>query len=106
MAHNEALANRVRESLAHLPKVIEKKMFRGITFMVNGKMCVSVSADEIMCRIGPEKFDEALEKTGVRPMVHAGRTMKGFVFVAEESIRSKSALDYWIKLSRIQQNGN
>lgn len=98
MAHNEALANRVRESLSHLPKVIEKKMFRGITFMVNGKMCISVSTDEIMCRIGPEKFDELLEQPGCRPMVHAGRTMKGFVFVAEENIRSQAALHYWVNL--------
>ncbi len=38
MAYNEKLADRIRESLAHLSKVEEKKMFRGLTFMVNGKM--------------------------------------------------------------------
>ena len=99
MAHNEQLTNRIREALAHLPKVEEKKMFRGVTFMVNGKMCVSAGNDEMMCRIDPEVFETALEKTGCRPMVHGGRTMKGFVFVNEESVRNKKDFDYWIALA-------
>jgi hypothetical protein len=44
-------------------------MFRGITVMVDGKMCVSVSGDELMCRIDPEIYDVAIKKKGVRPMV-------------------------------------
>jgi len=99
MAYNEKLTNRVREALAHLPKVEEKKMFRGVTFMVNGKMCVSVGDDEMMCRIDPKVFDTALERGSCRPMVHGGRTMKGFLFVNEESIRAKKDFDYWISLA-------
>jgi TfoX/Sxy family transcriptional regulator of competence genes len=99
MAYNEQLTNRIREALAHLPKVEEKKMFRGVTFMVNGKMCVSAGNDEMMCRIDPEVFETALEKNGCRPMVHGGRTMKGFVFVNEGSVRNKKDFDYWINLA-------
>jgi len=99
MAYNEKLTNRIREALAHLPKVEEKKMFRGVTFMVNGKMCISAGNDEMMCRIDPNLFETVLEKYGSRPMVHGGRTMKGFVFVNEESIRNKKDFDYWINLA-------
>ena len=99
MAYNEQLTNRIREALAHLPKVVEKRMFRGVTFMVNGKMCISAGNDEMMCRIDPKVFEIALEKNGCRPMIHGGRTMKGFVFVNEESIRNKKDFDYWIKLA-------
>ncbi len=53
MAYNEKLADRIREALARLPIVEGKRMFRGITFMVIGKMCVSVSGDEMMCRFDP-----------------------------------------------------
>ena len=35
MAYDEKLADRVREALVDIPKVTEKKMFRGITFMVD-----------------------------------------------------------------------
>jgi TfoX/Sxy family transcriptional regulator of competence genes len=99
MAYNEQLTNRIRETLAHLPKVEEKKMFRGVTFMVNGKMCISAGNDEMMCRIGPDAFEAALEKPGCRPMIHNGRIIKGFVFVNEENIRSNKEFDYWIRLT-------
>ncbi len=99
MAYNEQLTNRIREALAHLPKVEEKKMFRGVTFMVSGKMCISAGNDEMMCRIDPDVFETALEKNGCRPMIHGGRTMKGFVFVNEESIRNQKEFNYWIRLA-------
>jgi TfoX/Sxy family transcriptional regulator of competence genes len=98
MAYNEQLADRVREALEDVPNVEEKKMFRGVTFMVNDKMCVSVSNDELMCRIDPDLTDEVAEMNGVRPMVMRGKTLKGYVYVAEEAIRTKKDFDYWIDL--------
>jgi TfoX/Sxy family transcriptional regulator of competence genes len=70
MAYNEELAERVREALAHLPKVEEKKMFGGIAFMVNDKMCITVGKDRIMCRIDPAIHDDILAKKGTRTMGH------------------------------------
>jgi TfoX/Sxy family transcriptional regulator of competence genes len=99
MAYNELLTNRIREALASLPKVTEKRMFRGVTFMVDNKMCISAGNDEMMCRIDPEVFETVLEKNGCRPMIHNGRIMKGFVFINEESIRNKRDFNYWINLA-------
>ena len=99
MPFNERLANRIREALSNTGKVEEKKMFRGICFMVKGKMCVCVRNDEMMCRIGPEKYEEALERNGSRPMIHGGKTMTGFIFVGEEGMRSKNDFNYWIGLA-------
>jgi len=98
MAYNEQLADRVREALEDVPNVEEKKMFRGVTFMVNDKMCVSVSNDELMCRIDPALTDEVVEMNGVRPMLMRGKTLKGYVYVAEEAIRTKKDFYYWINL--------
>ena len=99
MAYNEQLTNRIREALADLPDVEEKKMFRGITFMVNGKMCVSVGDDEMMCRIDPMVYETVIEKNGVREMIHGGKVMKGFVFVSGDILKTKKALEYWIDLA-------
>ena len=99
MAFNERLANRIREALARLPNVEEKKMFHGICFMVNGKMCLCVRLDEMLCRVGPHKYGEALEMSHCRPMIHNGRTMTGFVFVSEEGIRKKKDFDYWVDVA-------
>jgi TfoX/Sxy family transcriptional regulator of competence genes len=98
MPYSEKLANRIREALADLKKVEEKKMFRGLCFMLNDKMCVCVSGEEMMCRIDPEKYEEAIEKTGTRPMIMRGKTMKGFLFVCVDAIKSKKEFDYWINL--------
>lgn len=99
MAYNDKLTRRVRELLAHLPKVEEKKMFSGVTFMVNGKMCVSVGDDRIMCRIDPAIHEEAVKKKGCRTMEMKGREYKGYVFVQESVIGTKKELEYWVNLS-------
>ncbi|HEX3933680.1 MAG TPA: TfoX/Sxy family protein [Puia sp.] len=99
MAFNEQLANRIREALAPLPGVEEKKMFHGICFMVNGKMCLCVRLDEMLCRVGPHKYSEMLEMNHCRPMIHNGRTMTGFIFVSNEGIRKKKDFEYWINLA-------
>jgi len=97
MAYNEQLADKIREALADrdLPDVEEKKMFRGICFMVNGKMCVCASGDEMLCRIGPA-YKDALEKHGVRGMIRNGKTLKDFVFVSNEAMKTKKEFDSWI----------
>jgi len=98
MALNEKLTARVRETLVDVAKVKEKKMFRGITFMVDDKMCIGVGDDELMCRIDPALQEEVLEKNGCRAMVHAGKTIKGYVFVHEDVLSKKKELEYWVGL--------
>jgi len=100
MAFNEKLADRTREiiSLTH-KKVEEKKMFGGLCFMVNGKMCVGVEKERLMVRLDPELFDEVIEKEGCKPMDFTGKVMKGFVFVDIEALNTKKKLEYWLKLA-------
>lgn len=99
MAYNEKLNDRIRESLSGLKKVEEKHMFGGTCYMVNGKMCVGVVKDEMMCRINPEIYEEALEKKGCREMVFTGKPMKGYVFVSEDGMKTEKDFEYWIDLS-------
>jgi len=100
MAYNEKLVARIRELLPELPDVEEKKMFRGITFMIDGKMCISVSGmDEIICRIDPAIHETIIEKNGAREMIMRGKIMKGYVYVSESALKTKKNLEYWVKLS-------
>ena len=99
MPHDEVLANRVRAALGRVDNVEEKKMFGGITFMVNGKMCVSVGKSRIMCRIDPAIHDAALERNGTRTVVMKGREYRGYVHVAADAVASDADLNYWIKLA-------
>lgn len=101
MAFNEKLADSVRELIAETgeERVEEKKMFGGLCFMVDDKICVGVKQDKILVRIDPDLFDEALEKEGCTPMAHSGKTMKGYLFVSDEFLTTKKELAYWVNLA-------
>ena len=99
MAYNEPLTQRLREALAEVKKVEEKRMFRGVTFMVSGKMLASAGDDQFMFRIDPTLHDEAVEQEGVTGVVMRGRNYKGYVRVQEDVVKSKRELDYWVKLA-------
>jgi len=99
MAYNEQLAARLRKALAHLPNVEEKKMFRGLTFMVNDKMCISVSGDRLMCRIDPEIHEEVIKKKGCETVTMGGRQYKGYVYVIKDCVTTKKDFDTWVGLA-------
>ncbi|MEP7076307.1 MAG: TfoX/Sxy family protein [Acidobacteriota bacterium] len=98
MAIDEELANRIRDELSGQKKVEEKKMFAGVCFMVDDKMCICLRDDRMMCRVGPEKYEEAVERNGAEPMIHGKRQMKGFVFVEPAGYKAKKDFEYWIRL--------
>ena len=99
MASNEKLTNRVRQALSDIPNAEEKRMFSGITFMVNGKMCISVGDDRIMCRIDPNIHDEVVVRKGARSVQMKGREYRGYVYVNEDGIKAKKDFDFWVNLS-------
>jgi TfoX/Sxy family transcriptional regulator of competence genes len=99
MAYQEHLAERIRQALAHLPHVKEQKMFGGLAFMVNGKMCITVGPERIMCRIDPALHNDAIQKKGVSTVTMGGRTYNGYVHIKEEEIKTPKALAYWIELA-------
>src|SRR6187549_3360361 len=100
MAYDEKLADRTREiiSLTH-ENVEEKKMFGGLCFMVNDKMCIGVEKDRLMVRLDPAVYDEVLEEEGCVPMDFTGKVMKGYVFVDKKVLSTKKQLEYWIRLA-------
>lgn len=100
MPYNEQLANRVREILFETETDIEeKKMFSGLCFMVNGKMCVGVNAENLMVRFNPSLHEEIMEKQGCSPMDFTTKVMRGYVFVDLTVLNTRKKLDYWIGLA-------
>lgn len=99
MAYNENLADRIRVRLASLENIEEKSMFGGLTFMYNGKMCIGIIKDELMCRIEPSLHEIAVERKGCRTMDFTNRPMKGYVMIDETGFETESDFNYWIELS-------
>jgi len=99
MAYNEYLADKIRQALAHLPLVEEKKMFGGLAFMVDGKMCLAANSDRIMCRIDPDMHEEAVGKPGCLTVIMKGREYRGYVYVDEASLQTTADFNYWVTLA-------
>ena len=105
MAYNEKTAQRLREFfLGKNADFFEKKMFSGVCFMVDNKMCCGTHIDKasgeelLLCRIGEEQYNDALDKPHVIPMNFTGKAMKGYVFVTEQGFAQKKDLYYWLQL--------
>jgi hypothetical protein len=96
MPYNDDLANRVRAALGTLCEITEKKMFGGLAFMLNGNMCVGVTNDDLMVRVGTAEHETLLALPHARPMDFTGRPMKGFVFVGLEGIEKAESLKEWL----------
>jgi TfoX/Sxy family transcriptional regulator of competence genes len=100
MAYNEKMADRVRELINETHNISEeKKMFGGLCFMVDDKMCIGVEKDRLMIRLDPLKYEEVLEKEDCQPMDFTGKVMKGYVFVDEDALTTRKKLQYWVSLA-------
>lgn len=94
-AASDALGDRLRPLLA--PGLVEKKMFGGIGFMLNGNMAIGTTAKgDLLVRIDPEKQAAALERPGAYQMHMGTRPMTGFIAVDETGIPDDAALGGWI----------
>jgi TfoX/Sxy family transcriptional regulator of competence genes len=99
MAYSEALAGRIRRTIAVEKNVSERKMFGGLAFMVRGNMCAGVVGDDLMLRVGPNRYAEALARPGARPMDFTGRPMKGMVYVQRKSVAADAQLREWLEVA-------
>ncbi|MEX2247015.1 MAG: TfoX/Sxy family protein [Dehalococcoidia bacterium] len=98
MAYDERLAARVREVLAGRKGISERKMFGGIAFLLDGKMCAGVLDGELVVRTGPERYAEAMKKPYARPMDFTGRAMTGMAYVAPAGVARGAALRRWVEM--------
>lgn len=97
MAYNELLADRLRHTLKESKTTYEeKKMFGGLCFLVDGKMCVGIVKEELMVRIAPENQDLYLEEKGCRLMDFTQNSMKGFLFITPEGVDMDDDLSKWV----------
>ena len=97
MPYNEPLAERIRFVLGAREGISEKKMFGGLTFLLDGKMFCGIVKDDLMVRVGPERYEESLGEPHVRPMDFTGRPMKGYVSVEPAGCSTEEAVRVWVE---------
>ncbi|MDQ4065636.1 MAG: TfoX/Sxy family protein [Actinomycetota bacterium] len=98
MAYDEDLADRIRELLPNRRGIVEKKMFGGLAFLVNGNIAVAASGQGgILVRVDPEASDGLVARTKAYPMEMRGRPMRGWLRVDSQDVRTKAQLAKWVE---------
>jgi TfoX/Sxy family transcriptional regulator of competence genes len=96
MGYNLKLAERIRSQLDGLP-FVEKKMFGGVGFLLNGNMACGVHKDHLVVRVDPEKHADLLKKPHAKPFDLTGKPMKGWLLVEADGCKTEKQLSAWIK---------
>lgn len=98
MPFDPGLVERIRDVLGERHDVVEKHMFGGIAFMVSGHMCCGVATEDLMVRVGPDRYAEALAHPHAREMDFTRKPLKGYVYVAPGGLETDEALALWVGL--------
>ena len=97
MAYNKNLGLRISHFLAGEPGLVEKKMFGGVGFLLDGNMACGVIQDALIVRVGADAYQSALDQPHVRPFDMTGRPMSGWVMVDPPGIADEEVLEAWIR---------
>lgn len=96
MPYNLKLAERVRSQMDGLP-FVEKKMFGGVGFLLNGNIACGVNKDDLVIRVDPERHNTLLKKPHAKPFDLTGKPMKGWLLVELDGVKSDKQLRAWVQ---------
>lgn len=100
MPYDQKLAQRIRgyfSSGANHKPIIEKEMFGGLAFMMDGNVCVGATGPRLMARVGPDQYDDALKDMHTTIMDFTGKPLRGFVYVEPEALETETGLHDWLE---------
>ena len=98
MAYDEDLADRIRELVGGEANLTEMKMFGGLAFLIGGNMAVAASGEGgVLVRVDPEESESLVASTSARPMEMRGRSMRGWLRVDEQDVRTHEQLSEWVR---------
>jgi hypothetical protein len=96
----DELADRVRRIVGLDPRIVEKTMFGGLTFLLNGHILIGCKKDgQALLSVGKENNTAALARPGATQMIHGGRTMQGFIWVDADALEDDDGLEGWVRFA-------
>jgi len=96
MAYDATLAKRIQAALSGVPGLAEKKMFGGVGYLIYGNMACGVHGDDLIVRLGLERYQQGLAQPNTRVFDMTGRPMHGWIIVTPAGISSEADLKHWI----------
>lgn len=98
MPYDPHLADLMRDALESRKGITEKKMFGGVSWMLNGNMLCGVEVGRFMFRVGKEREADALLRPGAEIVDFNGRRMGGLLWVEAEACLA-AGLDDWLSFA-------
>jgi hypothetical protein len=99
VAYDEDLANRIREIVQDEPGLLEKRMFGGLAFLINGNMAVSASGQGgMLLRVDPADTATLVERPGASRFQMRGREMDGWLRIDPAGLTTDRRLRSWVSL--------
>lgn len=74
-------------------------MFGGLCFLLFGNMVYGIIKEDLIVRIGVDKYAEMLKMPHTREFDLTGRPMKGWIMVLSEALDFDEALNDWVQRS-------
>lgn len=97
MAYDAYLAERVSFYLdAQHIRFESKKMMGGLCYLVDAKMLVGITDQQLMARVGPDFYELALAMDGVSEMNFTGKALSGFVYVSPDVLEDDDQIAFWL----------
>ena len=97
MAYDKGLAQRIREILEEEPGFDEKNMFGGICFLFFGNMVCGIIKDDLIVRVGADRYEAMLKMPHAKKFDLTGKPLKGWVMVLSEALDSDEELNDWVQ---------
>ncbi len=98
MAYDIELADRLRDLLAAEAGTVEKRMFGGLAFLLDGHMAVCAgSQGALMVRVDPADSEALVADPQASRMVMHGRKMAGWLLVQIDAATSDEELHRWVQ---------
>jgi TfoX/Sxy family transcriptional regulator of competence genes len=97
MGYDIGLAQRIREILEEEPGFAERKMFGGICFLLFGNMVCGIIQDDLIVRVGANKYQEMLKLKDTKEFDITGKPMKGWVMILSKALDTDKALNTWVQ---------
>jgi len=98
MPYDEELAHRIREVIGPDAAVVERRMFGGLAFMVNGNLAVAAGGQGgLLVRVDPADAEGLSTRPGAELAVMGGRTMRGWLRVGPDRLRTARQLAPWAR---------
>lgn len=101
MSYDHRLADKIRKALSNHSGVSEQGKMGGITFMLDGNVCVRAHSDGgMMVRCEPSMTERFLKEGGVRRFEMKGRSlMKGWLLVDSGQLGGEQSLERWVSVA-------